>query len=187
VTISSPPAGAQVTDIVNVTANANDESGVAGVQFFVDNVAVGAEETAAPYALSWDSRSVANGAHTLTASARDPAGNVAVSAPVVVNVTNTNFFTNEILATGFALPTNIEFLPDSRMLVVELAGTIKVLPPPYTQPDPTPFLQITNSLGGRAAGSTTSAGPRLRSLTTSSTLWAVRIGTVCRGSPRTRR
>ena len=30
------------------------------------------------------------------------------------------------------------------MLVVELAGTIKVLPPPYTTPDPTPFLQLTN-------------------------------------------
>ena len=30
------------------------------------------------------------------------------------------------------------------MLVVELAGTIQVLPPPYTQPDPTPFLQLTN-------------------------------------------
>ena len=30
------------------------------------------------------------------------------------------------------------------MLVVELAGKIKVLPPPYTQPDPTPFLQISN-------------------------------------------
>ena len=30
------------------------------------------------------------------------------------------------------------------MLVVELAGKIKVLPPPYTTPDPTPFLQLTN-------------------------------------------
>ena len=30
------------------------------------------------------------------------------------------------------------------MLVAELAGTIKVLPPPYTTPDPTPFLQLTN-------------------------------------------
>ena len=49
-----------------------------------------------------------------------------------------------MLATGFTLPTSIEFLPDGRMLVVELAGTIKVLPPPYTQPDPTPFLQLTN-------------------------------------------
>ena len=144
VTISSPAAGAQVTDIVNITADADDESGVAGVQFFVDNVAVGAEDATAPYGLSWDSRTVANGAHTLTAAARDPAGNVAVSTPVGVNVTNTNYFTNEILATGFALPTNIEFLPDGRMLVVELAGTIKVLPPPYVQPSPIPFLQLTN-------------------------------------------
>ena len=30
------------------------------------------------------------------------------------------------------------------MLVVELAGKIKVLPAPYTTPDPTPFLQLTN-------------------------------------------
>ena len=67
-----------------------------------------------------------------------------MSAPVTVNVANANHFQNEVLATGFTLPTNIEFLPDNRMLVVELAGTIKVLPPPYTQPDPTPFLQLTN-------------------------------------------
>ena len=53
-------------------------------------------------------------------------------------------FQNEVLATGFDLPTAIKFLPDGRMLVVELAGTIKVLPPPYTQADPTPFLQLTN-------------------------------------------
>ena len=30
------------------------------------------------------------------------------------------------------------------MLVVELGGKILVLPPPYTQPEPTPFLQLTN-------------------------------------------
>ena len=80
-----------------------------------------------------------------------------MSAPVNVNVTNTSYFRNEILATGFDLPTAIEFLPDGRMLVVELAGKIKVLPPPYTQPDPTPFLQLTN-IGSPACsrGSTTS-------------------------------
>ena len=56
---------------------------------------------------------------------------------------------NDILATGFNLPTAIKFLPDGRMLVVELAGTIKVLPPPYTTADPTPFLQLTN-IGSRS-------------------------------------
>ena len=49
----------------------------------------------APYALSWDSRTVANGAHTLTARARDAAGNTTTSAPVNVNVTNTDYFQNE--------------------------------------------------------------------------------------------
>ena len=38
----------------------------------------------------------------------------------------------------------MKFLPDGRMLVAELGGKIKVLPPPYTQADPTPFLQLTN-------------------------------------------
>ena len=63
---------------------------------------------------------------------------------MTVNVVQHQLFQNEILATGFDLPTAIKFLPDGRLLVAELAGTIKVLPPPYTQPDPTPFLQLTN-------------------------------------------
>jgi glucose/arabinose dehydrogenase len=144
VSISAPANNAQVTDIVNVTATASDNVGVVGVRFLVDNGFVGTEDTSEPYGLSWDTRAVANGAHTLRAQARDAAGNTTLSAPVTVNVANTSNFQNEILATGFDLPTNIEFLPDGRMLVVELAGTIKVLPPPYTQPDPTPFLHLTN-------------------------------------------
>src|SRR4029077_7420762 len=83
-------------------------------------------------------------AHTLTALATDVDGHSTLSAPVTVNVANTSHFQSEVLATGFTLPTAIKFLPDGRMLVVELAGTIKVLPPPYTQPDPTPFLHLTN-------------------------------------------
>jgi glucose/arabinose dehydrogenase/chitodextrinase len=142
--ITAPLANAQVSGIVTVVADANDDIGVVGVQFFVDGIAVGLEDTTAPYGLSWDTRSVTNGAHALTARARDAGGNTTLSAPITVNVANANFFQNEILATGFNLPTSIEFLPDGRMLVVELAGTIKVLPPPYTQPDPTPFLQLTN-------------------------------------------
>jgi len=144
VSITAPAAGAQVADIVNVTADAADDVGVQGVQFYVDGVATGAEDGTAPYGLAWDTRAAPNGAHTLTARARDAAGNSTLSTGVAVNVTNTNFFQNEVLATGFNLPTNIEFLPDGRMLVVELAGKIWVLPPPYTTPDPTPFLQITN-------------------------------------------
>ena len=146
VQITSPSAGAQVSSIVTVTANATDNVGVAGVQFFVDGVATGVEDTTPGYALTWDTRTASNGSHTLTALARDTSGNTTLSAAVTVNVSNATSasFRNDILATGFNLPTAIKFLPDGRMLVVELAGTIKVLPPPYTTPDPTPFLQLTN-------------------------------------------
>ena len=122
VAISSPASNAQVSQIVNVTANASDNIGVAGVQFLVDGVNSGVEDAAPPYALAWDTRTVSNGAHTLTARARDAAGNSTLSAPVPVNVANASSFQNEILATGFNLPTTIEFLPDGRMLVVRASG-----------------------------------------------------------------
>jgi glucose/arabinose dehydrogenase/chitodextrinase len=144
VIIDSPTTGAQVSDIITVTADAFDNVGVAGVQFYVDGLPTGAEDTTDPFGFNWDTRTSANGSHTLTALARDAAGNTTLSAPVTANVNNTNPFQNEILATGFNLPTAIKFLPDGRLLVVELAGTIKILPPPYTTPDPTPFLQLTN-------------------------------------------
>ncbi|HEX2784696.1 MAG TPA: PQQ-dependent sugar dehydrogenase, partial [Ilumatobacteraceae bacterium] len=144
VLIDSPANNSQVSGIVTVTADAADNIGVAGVQFFVDGVATGLEDSTDPYGLTWDSRTATNGAHTLTARARDAAGNIATSAPVVVNVANNNFFQNDILATGFNLPTAMKFLPDGRLLIAQLAGLIRVVPPPYTTPDPTPFLQITN-------------------------------------------
>src|SRR5262245_11874324 len=144
VSISFPAAGTAVSGIVNVTADASDNTGIANVQFYVDGVATGAPDTTDPYALAWDTRTAVNGAHTLTALATDIDGHTTMSAPVSVNVANSSYFQNEILATGFNLPTAIKFLPDGRMLVVELAGIIKVLPPPYTNPDPTPFLQLTN-------------------------------------------
>jgi len=142
--ITAPANMANVSDIVAVSADASDNTGVAGVQFLVDGTAKGPEDTVAPYALSWDSRTVTNGAHTLSVRARDAAGNTTTSAVVNVNVVNTNYFQNEILATGFDLPTTFEFLPDGRMLVGELQGKIKMLPPPYTQPDAALFLQIAN-------------------------------------------
>ncbi len=144
VAMTAPAAGAQVRDIVTLTATASDAGGVRDVQFLVDGVATGSPDTTAPYGLDWDTRSASNGAHAISARARDMAGNSATSPAVTVNVVNSNFFQNEVLATGFELPTSIEFLPDARMLVIELAGRIRVLPPPYTTPDPTPFLQLTN-------------------------------------------
>ena len=89
VTVSSPAAGATVSGIVAITAAASDAGGVAGVRFFVDGAPLQAEDTSAPYAVDWNTALVANGAHSLTAVARDLAGNSTTSAAVTVTVSNT--------------------------------------------------------------------------------------------------
>src|SRR5579864_7187977 len=88
VSITSPGGGATVSGTVSVTANASDNVGVAGVQFLLDGTNLGAEDTAAPYTASWNTTGAANGSHTLTAVARDAAGNRTTSAAVTVTVSN---------------------------------------------------------------------------------------------------
>jgi hypothetical protein len=88
VSVTSPANGATVTGTVSVSANASDNVAVVGVQFLLDGSSLGAEQTTAPYSISWNSATVANGAHTLSARARDAAGNQTTSA--VVNVTTSN-------------------------------------------------------------------------------------------------
>src|SRR4029077_21212963 len=88
VSITSPIAGATVSGSVMVTASATDNVGVAGVQFKLDGANLGAEVTAAPYQVSWDTTTTTNAAHTLSAVARDAAGNQSTSAVVSVTVNN---------------------------------------------------------------------------------------------------
>ena len=88
VSITSPANGATVQSTVTVTASASDNVGVAGVQFQLDGASFGAEDTAAPYSVSWNTTGAANGSHTLTAVARDAAGNRTTSAAVTVTVSN---------------------------------------------------------------------------------------------------
>ncbi|MBI3043009.1 MAG: hypothetical protein HYY78_09315 [Betaproteobacteria bacterium] len=88
VAVTSPASGATVSGTITVTASASDDVGVAGVEFQLDGVNGGAEDTAAPYAASWDTTAAANGTHTLTAVARDAAGNRTTSEPVTVTVSN---------------------------------------------------------------------------------------------------
>src|SRR5439155_25585928 len=88
VSLTAPANAATVSGTITVSATAADNVGVAGVQFLLDNVAVGAEDTAAPYSVAWNTTTAANGTHTLAARARDASGNVATSAAVTVTVFN---------------------------------------------------------------------------------------------------
>ena len=88
VSISSPAAGATLTNAVTVGATAADDGGIAGVQFLLDGAPLGPEDTTSPFAVTWDTRAAANTTHTLSASARDASGNVGVATNVVVSVAN---------------------------------------------------------------------------------------------------
>ena len=90
VSITSPTTGAVVSgSSVVVSANATDNTGVAGVQFKLNGSNIGSEDTSSPYAINWDTTTVLNGSHSLTAVARDAAGNTVTSIAVNVNVSNT--------------------------------------------------------------------------------------------------
>ncbi len=75
---------------IPVSATASDNVAVADVQFQLDGTNLGSDLTSAPYSISWDTSTVTNGAHTLTAIARDTSGDPATSASVTVTVSNTS-------------------------------------------------------------------------------------------------
>jgi hypothetical protein len=83
-----PSAASPVSGTINVTATANDNIGVAGVQFLLDGNNLGAEDVTLPYSISWNTITAINGNHNITARARDAAGNTTTSAVVLFNVFN---------------------------------------------------------------------------------------------------
>src|SRR5205807_10057541 len=89
ISLSAPANNATVSgSSVAVAANASDNVGVAGVQFKLDGANLGGEDTSSPYSVSWDTTTATNGSHSLTATARDAAGNPGSAAAVSVTVSN---------------------------------------------------------------------------------------------------
>jgi Bacterial Ig domain/Purple acid Phosphatase, N-terminal domain/Abnormal spindle-like microcephaly-assoc'd, ASPM-SPD-2-Hydin len=88
VAVTAPVSGNTVKSTVTISASAGDNVGVAGVQFQLDGVKLGAEVTTQPYTVAWNTTAAADGTHVLTAVARDAAGNVATSVGVSVSVAN---------------------------------------------------------------------------------------------------
>jgi hypothetical protein len=86
--ITAPTSGSFVTGAsVAVSATASDNVGVVGVQFKVDGTNAGAEDTTSPYSTTWNTTGL-SGAHSITAVARDAAGNTTTSTAVSVTVDN---------------------------------------------------------------------------------------------------
>jgi hypothetical protein len=86
VAVTAPAAGASLAGTVTVSATATDGelNAIARVDFLVDGVLLGSDDTA-PYELAWNTTAYA-GARVLTARAYDDMGNGGTSPGVTVNV-----------------------------------------------------------------------------------------------------
>ena len=187
VSITSPANDAVVSGNRTITADAGDDVGVAGVQFYVDGTPLGPEDTAPPYAANWDTRVIPNGAHTLTARARDTDNKTTLSALVNVTVANSDYFQNQVLATGFtsrrtssSSPTAACWSPSWRARSRSCRRRIRLRTPGCSSRSPTSPRAVCSR------GSTTSLSIPISpptATTTSSTRSGLRRSIGWRGSP----
>ena len=87
ISLTSPANGQSLFGAITLSASASDVLGIASVQFLVDGVSVGTVASA-PYTLAFDTATLANATHQITAVAVDTAGNPATSSPVTVTFNN---------------------------------------------------------------------------------------------------
>jgi hypothetical protein len=82
------PLGGSVSGTITLTALASDNVGVVGVAFFDGLDQVAAEDLDSPWQATWNTTLAGNGPHSLTAVARDAAGNRTTSIFVSLTVSN---------------------------------------------------------------------------------------------------
>ncbi|GEM_PF-2163871 len=111
ISITSPANGATVSGLVNASVNAQDNVGIAKVEYYVDGYFM-TSISQSPYSASFV---VQLGTHTLTAKAYDTANNIGQSQPVSVNIlvpiTNSSQFISQsvpaTMITGQSYPVSV--------------------------------------------------------------------------------
>ena len=114
--LTSPAAGALVEGTVTLSATASDDVGVSRVEFVVDGGVI-ATSTTAPYTVSWNTRGLANGPHTLLARAYDASGKQGSSQQVTVSVDN------DVIAPAVALTSPAEGAVVSGTVTLQASAT----------------------------------------------------------------
>ena len=87
VVITAPINLSDVSGTIAVLVQASDNEEVVQVEYFVDGLLAGTENTA-PFTWNWDTGTVPNGLHSLLARAYDAAGNSSISQLLLLNVQN---------------------------------------------------------------------------------------------------
>jgi hypothetical protein len=89
VAITSPAADVITKGTVTVLANASGGTGVTKIEFYDGVTKIGEDLTPpAPFSISWDTTTVSNGNHSLTAKAYDNSGNVSTSSAISITIDN---------------------------------------------------------------------------------------------------
>lgn len=89
--ITSPADNATVGGTVPLNANASDDCALSKVEFYIDGNLVGTDSTS-PFSISWNSKSVSNGSHTVNSRAYDSTSHQTDSTNVNITVSNTGLF-----------------------------------------------------------------------------------------------
>jgi glucose/arabinose dehydrogenase len=132
-TLTAPaPLADNLAGTITLVADASDDVGVAGVEFQVDGVPIGSEDTSAPYSATIDTAQWASGQHVLRARARDAAGNRSPWSAAVVRFGGgrglpAGFTKDENWVVGLAAATTFAQAPDGRLFVAEQGGTLRVV------------------------------------------------------------
>ncbi len=91
VSMTSPAGGSTVSGTILVTADASDDHGVTQVEFLVNGVVIGTDTVGSGgWSVSWDTTTVPDGAHILTARATDTIGQTTTSSGLSVTVANSS-------------------------------------------------------------------------------------------------
>jgi predicted 3-demethylubiquinone-9 3-methyltransferase (glyoxalase superfamily) len=89
VNVTAPFSGQVVAGTALTVTGVATDPNMASVQFKLDGANLGALDTTAPYSVVWNTTTATQTSHTLTAVAKDLAGNTTTSASVTVIVDNT--------------------------------------------------------------------------------------------------
>lgn len=120
VAVSAPTNNTTVQGTVNLQATASDTGGtVASVSYYIDgSTTVVGTATTAPYTIALNTTTLSDGTHTVTAKARDAAGNIGTSSAITITVQNNK---PDLIVTG------ITFNPATPVVgnAVTFSATIK--------------------------------------------------------------
>ena len=108
---------------MTVSANATDNVGVVGVQFKLDGANLGAEDPVAPYNMTWNTTTIADGSHTLSAVARDSAGNQSTATPLTILVSNSAPVTLPTITVAVSDANASRVGPDNGALTITRTGS----------------------------------------------------------------